>query len=142
MSYSTAFSQAMAILLFIADKVRQGTYDYVPTRAIADALEIPRPTAVKILGNLTRAGIIQAREGAKGGVRLATDAKRVNALAVFDAIEQQRPLFQHDVRFRVRGTKPTRAQKEIRSLLGDCEQAMKKVLARTNLGELVDQLNK
>ena len=52
------------------------------------------------------------------------------------------PLFQHDVRFRVRGTKPTRAQKEIRSLLGDCEQAMKKVLAGTNLGELVDQLNK
>ena len=142
MSYSTAFSQAMAILLFVADNIRQGKFEYVPTRAIAEALEIPRPTAVKILGSLTRAGIIHSREGAKGGVRLATDPTRLTALSIFNAIEQQRALFQYDVRFRVSGAKPTRAQKEILQLLTGCEQAMKKVLAGTSLGELVDELNK
>lgn len=33
MSYSLAFSQAIFTVIFVADKVRQGIYDFVPTQA-------------------------------------------------------------------------------------------------------------
>ena len=71
MSYSLSFSQAIVTVLFVGDKVEQGFYDFVPTKELSEALNIARPTAVKILGNLAGAGIIETREGAKGGVRLA-----------------------------------------------------------------------
>ncbi|MCB9104195.1 MAG: Rrf2 family transcriptional regulator [Anaerolineales bacterium] len=66
MSYSLTFSQSVITVLFVADKVQQGIYDFVPTQEISDALNIPKPSAVKILQSLNRAGIIETREGAKG----------------------------------------------------------------------------
>ena len=52
MSYSLSFSQAIFTVLFVGDKVGQGFYDFVPTKELSASLNIPNPTAVKILGNL------------------------------------------------------------------------------------------
>ncbi len=117
MSYSLAFSQAIFTVLFVADKVQQGIYDFVPTKELSDSLNIARPSAVKILQNLNRAGIIETREGAKGGVRLAMSPSKITILDIFNAIEYNRPLFRLDLKLHVTGEKPTRGQQTISQLL-------------------------
>lgn len=141
MSYSLAFSQAIITVIYVADKVQQGMYDFVPTKQLSESLNIARPTAVKILGNLTGAGIIETREGAKGGVRLAVAPADVTILDVFEAIETGKPMFRHDYRLRVIGEKPSRAQQEVLSVLNSAEAAMKAELGETTVADLLDVLN-
>jgi len=141
MSYSLAFSQAILTVLFVADKVEQGYYDFMPTKELSASLNIARPTAVKILGNLASAGIIETREGAKGGVRLAVAPADVTTLDVFEAIESGKPMFRNNFQLRVTGEKPTRAQQAILTVLNEAEASMKARLAQTTIADLMAVLN-
>ncbi|MEZ4519311.1 MAG: Rrf2 family transcriptional regulator [Chloroflexota bacterium] len=141
MSYSLSFSQAIMTVIFVADKVQQGFYDFVPTNELANALDIARPTAVKILGNLASAGIIETREGAKGGVRLAVASDKVTILDIFKAIESGKPLFRNDFEPRVTGERPTRAQHEVLPILNDAEAAMQNRLGQTTIADILTTLN-
>ena len=141
MSYSLAFSQAIITVIFVGDKVEQGYFDFVPTKEISTALNIARPSAVKILGNLASAGIIETREGAKGGVRLAVEPAGVTILDIFNAIETGKAMFRHDFALRVTGDKPTRAQSAVLTILNDAETAMKTQLAQTTIADLLTTLN-
>ena len=141
MSYSLAFSQAIMIVIFVADKVQQGHYDYVPTAQLSEALNISRPSAVKILRSLTGAGMIETREGAKGGVRLAVRPSAITILDVFEAIEVGKPMFRQDYLIRVTGEKPTRAQQEVLTIFNSAETAMKDQLARWTIADLLNVLN-
>ena len=140
MSYSLAFSQAIMVVVYVADKVRQGIYDFVPTKELSHDLNIPRPSAVKILNSLTKAGIIETREGAKGGVRLGVSASEISILDVFEAIESGRSLFHKNYQFRVAGAKPDRARQAVDSVLNAAENAMKKELEGGSIEELLAQL--
>jgi len=142
MSYSLSFSQAVFTVLFVGDKVMQGFYDFVPTKELSIALNIPKPTAVKILGNLANAGIIETREGSRGGVRLAKQPKDITLLDLFTAIETNTPMFRQDYKLRVTGEKPTRAQKSVYSILSNVESAMKSQLAQTTIADLITTINK
>ena len=75
----------------------------MPTKELSESLNIARPSAVKILQSLNRTGIIETREGAKGGVRLAVSPEEITILDIFNAIEHNRPLFRLDLRIRVSG---------------------------------------
>lgn len=141
MSYSLSFSQAIVTVIFVGDKVAQGFYDFVPTKELSDALNIARPTAVKILGNLASAGIIETREGAKGGVRLARPPAQVTILDIFQAIESGKAMFRHDFELGVTGEKPTRAQGAILDILNEAEAAMHNRLAQTTIADLLAILN-
>jgi len=142
MSYSLAFSQAIMTVIYVADKVQQGFYDFVPTAQLSADLNISRPSAVKILGSLTAAGMIETREGAKGGVRLAVPAQEITILNIFEAIEFGKSMFRHDYRMRVTGEKPTRAQQEVLDIFNAAETAMKEQLAKRTVADLLDTLNK
>jgi len=141
MSYSLSFSQAIMVVIFVGDKVEKGFYDFVPTKELSSTLNIPRPTAVKILSNLSSAGIIQTREGARGGVRLAISPAEVTILDVFHAIETGKALFRHDFAPRVSGGKPTRAQQSVLTVLNDAEEAMQQRLQQTTIADLLAELN-
>lgn len=141
MSYSLSFSQAIFTVLFVADKVEQGFYDFVPTKELSTALNIPNPTAVKILGSLANAGIIETREGSRGGVRLAKPPSEITLLDVFNAIETGKSMFRQDHRLRVTGKKPTRAHQSVYSILDEAENAMKGRLAKTTVDDLMKTLN-
>ncbi len=141
MSYSLAFSQAILTVLFVADKVQQGIYDFVPTKELSDSLNIARPSAVKILQSLNRIGIIETREGAKGGVRLAVSPSEISILDIFNAVEHNRPLFRLDLRVRVTGEKPTQAQQAISEILTSAEEAMKANLKETMVADLLSKIN-
>jgi len=141
MSYSLSFSQAIFVVLFVGDKVAQDFFDFVPTKEIATSLNIPGPTAVKILGSLANAGIIETREGSRGGVRLAKTAKEISLLNVFNAIEAGKPLFRLDHQLRVTGEKPIRAHQSVYAVLAEAEESMKSRLAQTTIADLMASLN-
>lgn len=142
MSYSLSFSQAIFVVLFVGDKVAQDYFDFVPTKELSTALNIPNPSAVKILGSLASAGIIETREGSRGGVRLAKPAQQITLLDVFTAIETGKPMFRQDYKLKVTGEKPTRAQKSVFAILTDAESAMKSHLEQTTIADLMATLNK
>ncbi|MCP5094939.1 MAG: Rrf2 family transcriptional regulator [Chloroflexi bacterium] len=141
MSYSLSFSQAILLVIYVADKVEQGFFDFVPTKQLSEDLNIARPTAVKILQSLNGAGIIETREGAKGGIRLAVAPASVTVLDIFNAVESGKALFRHDFRPHVTGKKPTRAQDELLTIFGEAESAMKDRLAETAVSDLLTALN-
>lgn len=141
MTYSLAFSQAIITVLYIADKVQQGIYDFVPTQELSDSLNIAKPSAVKILQNLNRAGIIETREGAKGGVRLAMDPSEITILDIFNAIEYNRSLFKTTLRFRVTGKKPEQGRQAVSEVLTSAEEAMKANLKETTIADLLGKIN-
>ena len=126
----------------MADKIQQGIYDFVSTKELSDSLNIAKPSAVKILQNLNRAGIIETREGAKGGVRLATSPSEITILDVFNAIEHNRPLFRRDLGLHIAGKKPESGQQAISELLGSAEEAMKASLEETTIADLITKINR
>lgn len=135
MSYPLGVWQAMLATVFIADKVKLGEYDFVPTNQIAADLAIPRPSLARLIRELNRAGIVETREGARGGVRLAVPPYQVTLLDVVEAIQQQRPLFRTDAAPAVTGATPTRRQAALRTALSAAEQAM-----RSNLEVTIDKI--
>lgn len=141
MTYSLAFTQSLYMLLYVTDKIEQGFFDFTPTQQISDDLNIPPSTARLILGRLSRAGIIETREGSGGGVRLVIPAKELDLLKIFKAIEQGKSMFKTDLRLKVQGEKPSRAGREITAILQNAEQAMYENLASTKLSDIVRTLN-
>jgi Rrf2 family protein len=140
MSYPLAYSQAVLVVVYVADKVRQGLYDFVPTRAIAESLGIPAPTTAKLLQSLGRAGLVEAREGAKGGVRLARPAAKISLGDVLEALESKRPLFATHLHVRAKGERPTRAQQAIHRALDHAETAMRVALGETTIQDLLTHI--
>ena len=136
MSYSLAFSQAIAISLYITYKIEEQVYDFVPTHEIADFLGIAKPSVVKVVQSLTNAGLIETREGAKGGVRLTRNSQAINLLDIFNAIEQAKPLF----RLNIHPTEPKiealAARQRMVASLQRAEAAMKQELQAVTLAAL------
>ncbi|MCA9883634.1 MAG: Rrf2 family transcriptional regulator [Anaerolineae bacterium] len=141
MTYSLAFSQAIIVTLYVADKVEQGMFDFIPTTQLSDDLNMSPSSTSSILRRLNRAGLIETREGVKGGVRLAVPSVEVTVLDIFEAIEQNKPLFQQNVKLRVTGQKPDRATKALIDVFSDAEAAMKARLQATTIEDLRAILN-
>ncbi len=141
MTYSLAFSQSLYIVLLIAAKVQQGQFDFVPTQRISEILDIPPSTVGVILRRLHHARLIETREGANGGVRLALPPGQISVLDVFMAVEQGRPLFHTNSLSRVTGEKITKVQDAIVNLLGSAEESMQKRLREVTIEKLLDATN-
>jgi Rrf2 family protein len=140
MSISTAFPHAILAMIYVTDKVQQGMFEYVPIQQVSSELNIPPSTMGLIIRSLNRAGLVETREGAKGGIRLARAPETINMFDVFKAIEQERPIFQLHLHPHVTGSKPTNAQQAIATLLHDAEKALLERLQRTTLADLLREL--
>jgi len=66
---------------------REDGSDVVPARTIAKRMEIPVRFLPQVLGDLSRAGIVEARLGRAGGYRLAKAAASISVLDVIEAAE-------------------------------------------------------
>lgn len=84
MSYSLGAWQAMLATMYLADKVQLGEFDFAPTSRLAKDLDIPAPSLARLLRSLHRAGVIETREGVRGGFRHAVPPAEVTLLAVVD----------------------------------------------------------
>lgn len=140
MSLSTAFPHAILAMIYVTDKVQQGRFDYVPIQQVSSELNIPPSTMGLIIRSLNRAGLVETREGAKGGIRHARTPETITLYDIFRAIEQERPIFQTHLQPRVTGTKPTNAQQAIVTVLQDAEQALLERLQQTTLADLLQAL--
>ncbi len=61
--------------------------EVVPARRIATEMDIPVRVLPPVLGELSRAGIVEARLGRAGGYRLSKPATEVSLLDVIEAAE-------------------------------------------------------
>jgi Rrf2 family protein len=140
MSISTAFPHAILAMIYVTDKVQQGRFDYVPIQQVSSELNIPTSTMGLIIRSLNRAGLVDTREGAKGGIRHARAPETITIYDIFKAIEQERPVFSTNLRPRVTGAKPTRAQQAIEKTLQSAEEALLDRLRLTTLANLLQQV--
>ena len=61
--------------------------EVVPARRIAKEMDIPVRFLPQVLGDLSRAGIVEARLGRAGGYRLSKAASRISLLDIIEASE-------------------------------------------------------
>jgi len=66
---------------------REDGSDVVPARTIAKQMEIPVRFLPQVLGDLSRAGIVEARLGRAGGYRLAKVPASISVLDIIEATE-------------------------------------------------------
>jgi Rrf2 family protein len=136
MSYSLAYSQAIAVLISIGAKMRFQGAEWVSASAISEALGIPRPTVTSILSRLLASGIIESKEGKQGGVRLLKAPEAISLLHVFDAIERKRPLFRGDLALGKRTPEILAAGKKVMGSFAKAEKLMRGSLAEVRLSDL------
>ncbi|HRY09693.1 MAG: Rrf2 family transcriptional regulator [Actinobacteria bacterium] len=136
MTYPLGVWQAMLACAYIADKARVGDEDFISTARLAADLGLPTPSAAALLRRLTAAGLIDTREGARGGVRLAREPGAITLDDIVGAMQQARPLFATDHRIEVSGPTPARRQKQLRAALGSAEEALHEALREVTLADL------
>lgn len=134
MTYPLGVWQAMLVCAYVADKSGDG--EFVPTARLAADLGLPTPSAAALLRRLTAAGIIETREGSRGGVRLAHAPETITLDDVVAAMQQLRPLFATDHHIQVTGPTPTRRQKQLRTALENAEDALRASLKEVSLADL------
>jgi Rrf2 family protein len=137
MSYSLSFSQSLYIVVFVASKIEQGKFEFISTQQIADKLNIPPSTSSVILRRLKKAGLIEAREGVNGGVRLAKRPDEITVLDIFEAVEQSGPMFPTNLNVVVDDTRASRVQQSLLDVLANAEDAMKHSLHAVILKDLM-----
>lgn len=54
---------------------------------LAEALHLPLPTVSKLLGMLSRAGLLESQRGAKGGYALAALPAEISIIRIVEALE-------------------------------------------------------
>lgn len=141
MSYSLSFSKAVLVVIFISDKIRQGQYEFLSTKSISEILNIPKPTLVKILKNLSIVGIIETKEGKQGGIRLMKKPSQITILDILNAMETGKPLFQTSFNIMAEGKRPNNAQKSISNLLDNAEKQMKNILNQKTIKEVLIEMD-
>jgi Rrf2 family protein len=77
-------SYAIRAVLALA---RADDAEVVPARRIAMDMDIPVRFLPQVLGDLNRAGIVEARLGRAGGYRLSKDAADISLLDILEASE-------------------------------------------------------
>ncbi len=113
------------------------------SRDLAELQGVSPSFVAKIFPRLEKAGIVSATPGIHGGYRLARPAAQISVLAVVDAIEGRKPLFEcQEIRSRCtlfKGRAPawsTQGVCAIHAVMLRAEQRMRDELAGTSLADL------
>lgn len=83
MQFTRASDYAVRVLAYLTNA--NGSVSR--SQAIAGATGIPESFLAKILGQLTRAGMVRSHRGSRGGFSLAADARTLSLLEVVEAME-------------------------------------------------------
>jgi Rrf2 family protein len=113
------------------------------SRDLAELQGLSPTFLAKIFARLEKAGIVRATEGVRGGYVLAKKPEDISVLAVVDAIEGRKPLFDcQDIRGRcaVFGSAPpgwaTAGTCSIHAVMLRAEKAMRESLAAQSLADV------
>ncbi|GBQ47891.1 MULTISPECIES: Rrf2 family transcriptional regulator [Komagataeibacter] len=110
---------------------------------LAELQDIPAAFIAKLLPKLEKAGLLTAVEGLRGGYKLGRTAEEISVLAVVDAVEGPKDLFNcQEIRGRCAlfDQRPpewaTQGVCEIHGVMLRAEQAMRRELAQISLADL------
>jgi Rrf2 family protein len=114
----------------------------LPARRLAEFYGLPEPYLAKLLKTLTRAGLLIAASGPRGGYRLARGPGRITMLDVTGAVEGNHPLFRC-AEIRQRGPVPLspaqcRTSCGIASVMHQAERAWRDELAAVTMASLAE----
>lgn len=137
MSYSTAFSQAVSIMLYVYVKIKDEHFEYLSTKRIAESLNIPAPTATKVIRKLNAAGLLNSKIGNEGGMSLTRSIKDITLYDVFMAVEQGKPLFRVHTNYNISGENVENAKGKLLNAIEATEETMCKSLKRITLMDLL-----
>lgn len=136
MSYSLAYTQAIAVMTSIGAQNTLRKIDWVSAASLAETLSMPKPTVVSIVTRLIVSGLLESREGRNGGVRLARNAGTISLLDVFEAIERKRPLFNTELPANPDRKQIVEARWRVIESFQNAEARMKEALAEVRLDSL------
>ncbi|KWX77123.1 RrF2 family transcriptional regulator [Paenibacillus jilunlii] len=137
MSYSTALSHGVSILLYIHSLAEENCTNFLSTKMISEQLNIPVPTTVKVIRNLNNAKLTIAKEGAKGGILLARPLSEITLLDVFLAVEPGKALFKLHTDVTLQGKEVDEVKQRIADSLEAAELAMQNQLKEVRLTDLL-----
>lgn len=130
---------ALHCLLYLIGDRRAGP----STRDLAEFQGLSPSFVAKLFTKLEKAGLVRSSEGVKGGFRLARPAQAISVLAVVDAIEGEKALFEcREVRRRCvlyAAAPPPEATQGvcgIHAIMLEAEREMRRVLARYSLADI------
>ncbi|MBI1336546.1 MAG: Rrf2 family transcriptional regulator [Phycisphaera sp.] len=84
MKLTKASTQAALALAYLSSRKDEG---FIQARNVAEFLDAPTDSALKILQTLARRGLLQSQLGRSGGYRFSGDPDRVSLLHVVEAID-------------------------------------------------------
>ncbi len=125
-------SYAIRAVLALA---RAADDEVVPARRIAREMDIPVRFLPQVLGDLNRAGIVEARLGRAGGYRLSRPPSQISLLDILEAAEgdARRQTCVLSGRPCGQGIDPC----EVHEMFYDAQQAILDRLAETSVDEVV-----
>ena len=136
MSYSLAYTQAIALMISIGAQNLFKGMEWVSAGFLSESLSVPRPTVVNILSRLLAAGLLESKEGNRGGVCLGRPAERITLLDIFEAIERKRPLFRLDMTVRNDTDEVRASRHKVAESFEAAETNMRNTLAEVRLDSL------
>lgn len=125
-------SYAIRAVLALA---RADDSEVVPARMIARDMDIPVRFLPQVLGDLNRAGIVEARLGRAGGYRLSRPAAEVSLLDIIEASEGDARRQTCVLTGQPCGTSPDPC--EVHPMFFDAQEAILARLSRTSVAEIV-----
>ena len=141
----TGVEYGLHCLLFLTSPTASGPEPSV--RDLAELQGIPYDYLAKLFTKLSRAGLVVATEGARGGFTLARPAADISFLDVIEAIDGDKQLFEcREIRGRCAVFEPeapawaTAGVCSIHAIMLAAERRMKDELASHSLGELAAQV--
>jgi len=142
---STGVEYGLHCLLYLAAHARHAPAPSV--RDLADLQGVPAEYLAKLFTKLSKAGLVVATEGARGGFALARPADEITFLDVVEAIDGKKPLFEcREIRERCavfESEAPAWATSGVCSIhviMLTAEKRMRDELASHSLGELAMQV--
>lgn len=108
----------------------------VPRKEIVEAMDIPGPFLGKIAQALSRAGLIQVVQGARGGYRLLKSAERISLLEVIEAVEGE--IFLNECLFRPESCGRS-GHCRVHRVWKEAREGLRRTLAGATLDQLCSQ---
>ncbi len=127
---------AVRALLHLATRKPRG--DFIPSRAIAEQGAIPEHFLRRILRTLIKADYIEAREGIKGGVRLARKPDKIALSGILELFQGRIQL--SECLFR-RKVCPNRADCVLRHRIKSVEDLVTREFSRITIADLVKDMS-
>ena len=138
---STGVEYGLHCLLYLCEP--RGGAREASAKDLAELQGVPVEYMAKLFTKLSRAGIVAATEGVRGGFRLARPAASISVLDIMNAIDGEKALFDcREIRANcaVFDDKPpawaTRGVCSIHAVMLDAEKRMNEALAAHSLADL------